>query len=179
MSESVERLKKAVHFTPMQITWVPQESFHITLYFLGELSQSVADRLGGFLTEAPVPVAPFLIDMRHLGTFPNDGKAPPRVLWAGMHQPPEALQQVRLHAGSLIARAGLPLPAQDFTPHVTLARFKSTKGLFVFKKLLETYRFAKFGKCEVGRLVLMESLTGGGPARYVPFQTAPLQRPSN
>lgn len=173
LASLVERLQKAAQFTPVRISWVPASHFHTTLYFLGETSQQIADQLATLLPEAVKDIPPFPLDIRHIGVFPKDSGRPPRVLWAGVHNPPDALMRLRERCASIIARAGLPVPDQNFTPHITLARFRSAKGLHPFQRVLQEYQFFKAGKCEVGRLALMESHTGGGPARYEPYATAP------
>ncbi|HMZ51113.1 MAG TPA: RNA 2',3'-cyclic phosphodiesterase [Candidatus Sumerlaeota bacterium] len=175
IAETVSRLQKAAHFTPAQVLWSPSENYHITLYFLGSVPVSTADSLRNFVQTEKPPVAPFKLDFRHISTFPEGRGQLPKVLWAGVHNPPAELKQLRAWTGGLIARAKLPVPDQNFTPHVTVARFKGTKGLFPFRKLLEAYKFQKFGTCHVARIVLMESITGNGPARYEPFATANLQ----
>lgn len=170
-ADLAERLRKAAHFTPCRIVWVEPANYHLTLYFLGELTQQTADALAADLAQSAAALEPFLLDLRHVSTFPAEGRQPPRVLWVGIHQAPTGLMAARQLCASMIARAGLPVPQQDFSPHLTLARFKSTKGVHAFRKMLEGYQFTKLGKSEVTRIVLMESLTGKGPATYVPFAT--------
>ncbi len=167
----VSRLQKAAHFTPARVVWVPEDNYHLTLWFLGDVKPAL--KLARLLPEAVSGMEPFELDSRHLGTFPSGGR-PPSVLWTGIHNPPEALQDLRDRCASLMARAGIaiPDPEGEYHPHVTIARFKSAKGIYAFQKQMETYQFAKLGKTTVKRLVLMESITGDGPARYEPFATA-------
>ncbi|MCC6546791.1 RNA 2',3'-cyclic phosphodiesterase [Candidatus Sumerlaeota bacterium] len=172
--DSVERIKKAARFAPVQVLWSPPANYHVTLFFLGNIPSPEAENLRKLVQNERPLIPPFKLDFRHFSTFPDAPRKSPKVLWAGVHNPPDALRQLRLHAGGLLAKASLPVPAQDFHPHVTIARFKATKGMFAFRKLLETYKVQKFGTCIVRRLVLMESITGKGPAHYEPFATAEL-----
>lgn len=172
------RLQKAAHFTSLRATWVPPENLHLTLFFLGDVPAAQAQRLCRTMTDAAAAVPPFKLDFRKLGVFPPDGPKPPRVLWIGVHRPPEELIRLRRACSLAIQRAGLPVPDQDFTPHLTLARFRSTKGLGPFRQQLRTYEHAKIGTCGVHRLLLMESITGGGPARYTPYAAAGLGAPN-
>lgn len=172
ITDIADRLKKGAHFTAAKLVWVPQENYHLTLWFLGDVSQSVADRLAAGLPTTVQDMEPFEVDCRHLGTFPEDDRKPPKVLWFGTHRVPEALHRLRQNCASLIVRNGIPLPEQNFSPHVTLARFKSTKDVRPFRSLMKNYQFAKAGKSKVTRVVLIESQTGGGQARYVPYATA-------
>lgn len=168
------RLQKGANFTSARIIWVPPANYHVTLFFLGEVAADTAKRLADSLSDAATGVPTFDLDVRKLDFFPTDGGRPPRVLWAGIHNPSEIIAQLRNNCASAIAKARLPVPDQDFSPHITLARFKSTAGLAPFRDMVGEYRNTRFGKCPVDRLVLMESITGGGPARYQPFATATL-----
>ncbi len=171
------RLQKAAHFTPLRASWVPAESFHLTLYFLGNLERARAEVLARNLPRAAQGISPFILDFRKLGVFPPEGPKPPRVLWLGVHRPPEALSELRRNCATVIRAAGLEVPSQDFSPHLTLARFRSTKGLAVFRRQLREYENAKVGKSEVRRVVLMQSITGRGPARYEPWAAADFSPP--
>ncbi len=174
MEQLASRLRKAAQFTPIKLSWVPPENYHVTLWFLGNVGRDVANRLAGGLPATAARVSSFQLDFRHLGFFPDDESRPPRVLWAGIHKPPREAEQLRNECAKLITSCGLPVPDQTFIPHVTLARLRSTRGLFPFRKVIHPYRFHKFGVSAIDRLMLMESITGGGPARYVPFAEAPL-----
>ncbi len=172
VDDIAERLRKASVFTACKPVWVPAQNLHVTLYFLGEVSQKVADNLVEMMPEAAAGFGHFDIDLRHLGYFPTDGREPPKVLWVGIHNPPADLGRLRAACASLIARAGLPVPEQAFSPHITLARFKSTKGLAAFRSMAKTYQFVKLGTSPVLRLTLMESVTGDGQAMYRPYSRA-------
>ena len=168
------RLQKAALFTPARFSWVPESNLHLTLFFLGPISVHHARNLLHRTSLAVAECAPFEIDVRHLGYFPSAGE-PPRVLWTGIHNPPPELTALRARCADAIADAGLPVPDQQFTPHNTLARIKSTKGLREFQKATDSYRFTKCGKSLVKAVTVMESVTGDGPATYRPFGHAPLK----
>lgn len=179
IADTANRLQKAFGFTGAKVSWAPEANFHITLFFLGQVSHSQAETLRQLLPEATAVIEPFSVDFRHLHTFPQDPGKPPKVLWMGCHRPPEALVELRRKVASIIVRAGLPLPEQDFTPHVTLARFKSSRDWKVIQTHLKTYQHVKAGVSTTRELVLMESITGKGPATYHPFATAPLMEPKS
>ncbi|MCC5875864.1 MAG: RNA 2',3'-cyclic phosphodiesterase, partial [Candidatus Sumerlaeia bacterium] len=168
------RMEKAVLFTPAKILWAPPENFHLTLYFLGDLERNSAIKLREQTASLLAGFEQFKIDVRRLGMFPSDPKEPPRVLWIGVHNPPPALMELRQRCADALKSSHLPIPDQDFSPHVTLARIKSTKGLGPFRKQIEPHKFFKAGKSLVTHLTLMESITGDGPARYQPWATFPL-----
>lgn len=179
VADLASRLQKAAVFTPVRLSWVKKENYHVTLFFLGEIPRGRADKLARILPDVARGIAGFNLDIRHLGTFPQTGHTPPKVLWMDCHRVAPELIKLREQCGTAILRAGLKLPEQDFSPHVTIARFKSTKGLREFGRLMKDYIHYKAGKCPVTRIVLMESRTGGGEATYVPYASALLDPPAD
>lgn len=173
VAELSNRLQKASLFTGANILWVPPENFHLTLYFLGQVDVRTISRLVSAL-ETKLEAEPFDLDVRTIGFFPQEARVPPKVLWLGIHKAPDELKRLRENCAAAIRSAGIPVPEQDFSPHITLARFKSTRNLRAFRDLTQQYQFTKLGTCSIHQLTLMESQTGGGPARYAPVQQFPL-----
>ncbi len=173
LGELSDRLQKGAKFTGARLSWVPKGNFHVTLVFLGGVSKNMAFKLAENMTEAVELIRPFEMDIRHISYFPEDDK-PPRVIWAGVYQPPEELIALHSRVRRLIRNSGMKPPMVDFTPHVTLARIRSTKDLKAFQSMAETYRHTKCGKTKVSRLTLMESITGKGPAIYKPWRSVEL-----
>ena len=177
VAELASRLQKAAIFTPVRLSWVKPENYHITLFFLGDVPKDRAEKLARVLPDVARGLPCFDLDIRHLGTFPESGNSPPKVLWMDCHRVSPTLLKLREQCAKAIQRANLKVPDQDFSPHVTIARFKSTKGLREFSRLMKDYLHYKAGKCQVNRIVLMESRTGGGEATYVPYASALLDPP--
>ena len=73
-----------------------------------------------------------------------------------------------------LADAGWPIESRPFRPHLTLARSDGIAvGGLVAGRLASAMAQTSI-PCRVERLGLFESVTGGGPARYVPVTVEPL-----
>lgn len=100
------------------VTWTVPEQLHVTLRFLGdvpdEANNAMAERL------AAVQVAPFILPLEGLGSFPPN--RPPRVLWMGVGAGHPRLFQLRQRVDDALLASGLQLDVRTFHPHVTLAR---------------------------------------------------------
>ncbi|MDZ4089377.1 MAG: RNA 2',3'-cyclic phosphodiesterase [Tabrizicola sp.] len=97
---------------------VEPENLHLTLVFLGDCSELVLDAAHegfGALREPR-----FSLALQGLGLF---GKDKPRVAWAGVVPSPE-LMHLQAKVETIARRAGCPLDARKFVPHVTLGRFQ-------------------------------------------------------
>jgi 2'-5' RNA ligase len=69
---------------------------------------------------ATVQVAPFILPVEGVGTFPSN--RPPRVLWIGVGSGHPRLFQLRQRLDDTLLALGLQLDVRTFHPHVTLAR---------------------------------------------------------
>lgn len=99
--------------------WVAARNLHLTLRFVGEVSEDVAEDLHHHLAE--LPAASFEIRLQGFGTF---GGRKPRALWTGVAANP-ALQSLQSRIERLAQAVGSPPEKRNFTPHVTLAWLKA------------------------------------------------------
>lgn len=99
--------------------WVAPENLHVTLRFIGEVDEDVAEDLTQALGH--VAVEPFAVTIKGVGAFGH----PPHALWAGVEDDPQgALAQLHANVESALVREGLEPEHRKYTPHVTLARFR-------------------------------------------------------
>lgn len=97
---------------------LPAESYHITLAFIDELPEHMADDVHRELAGMPQPG--FQLQLTGLGVFGGDI---PRTLYAAVQPNPE-LSDLRRRLRRAVRNAGIALPRERFVPHVTLARYK-------------------------------------------------------
>ena len=96
--------------------WSPEENYHLTLRFIGEVDSAFAEELAEALSH--VDSEGFELAIQSLGSF---GGARPRLVWAGIAGA-EPLTALRRRVESALVRAGLPPEERKYAPHVTLAR---------------------------------------------------------
>lgn len=106
----------------------PADSMHITLKFLGEISETTASALPVLLDEVCVLYDPIPMRLTACGVFPARG--PARVVWCGL-----AELDGRCRLGSLFSaietrleRFGIPPDERPFAPHITIGRVKKDAG---------------------------------------------------
>lgn len=109
------------------VRWTAVADFHVTLVFLGECAvereAAIAAVVRAF--RGPDPE----VRLQQLGCFPERGE--PRVLWAGLDGDLAALRHLQRELAESIGRElGCDLAAAErFSPHVTIGRVRSTRGL--------------------------------------------------
>jgi 2'-5' RNA ligase len=100
--------------------WVPEENYHLTLAFIGNVDEEVAERADEAL--ASVHAENFSLKIEGAGSFSDGDK--PRVLWLGVEKN-DALIRLQEKIQRALIAARVPIEARKFTPHVTLARLKN------------------------------------------------------
>ncbi len=97
--------------------WAKPNNAHITLNFLGEISQ--ADMMDIGLVLGKIKSPNFELSLDSVGVFGNAKR--PRILWAGVRAS-EELKFLQQKTTAALNRFGLKLEERRFRPHVTLAR---------------------------------------------------------
>lgn len=101
------------------VRWVEPDAYHITLQFLGTVSEERVDAVGEALVGASAEAAAFHIRLRSFGAFPTARR--PRVLWVGVDDVPE-LYALQHDIERRLEPVGFTPEARPFHPHITVAR---------------------------------------------------------
>ncbi len=107
--------------TREDLRWTSRELWHVTLAFLGEVSDENLDRLVPRLDRAARRQLAFGLSLAGAGAFPSQTRA--NVLWSGLSGDQKALGELAMSVSAGARRAGAPPPdGRRYRPHVTLAR---------------------------------------------------------
>ena len=137
--------------------WVAPENYHLTLRFIGDIDDALAEEIADLLGKVERPA----FDLRIEGLQSFGGNKPRAVVAAV----PAVAQLVDLQADHerIMQRIGLQ-PERKYKPHVTLARLRDTSSRQVadFLSTRQPFRSSSF---PVSRFVLFSSRAsvGGGP----------------
>jgi len=142
--------------------WTKPDGIHLTLKFLGEISDSQVQQVIKALKALPT-FRRFAIEVKGFGFFP-DGRRP-RVFWTGVEAPAE-LQQLAERVEASLEKLGFAREARAFTPHLTLARFKAPRPQPDLQAMVEQHRSHPLGRFEVSEFFLFESKLSPQGAEY-------------
>ena len=155
--------------------WVRPENLHVTLKFIGEVSDAKLDGIRAALATVRGE-GPFDICIRGMGFFPNEERA--TVLWTGLDAA-ENLASLASTIDDAMATQGVRRENRAFLPHLTLARFappgiQGSSG--IEKKLLAAIK--QNGEREFGSFVarefhLLESKLKPSGAEYTTLHSFP------
>ena len=169
-----ENLDQFPHFSAFRR--VPPANVHLTLRFLGEISDDQAAAAAGALASACAGARAFSFALERLGAFPRPGS--PSVLWAGPAETPPALARLAGDLESALATSGFEPEDRPFRPHLTLARRRRRervpKGLAAALREAEEARLRPPPFLEMREAVLFQSELRPGGAVYTALHTASL-----
>lgn len=142
------------------LNWVPPESLHVTIKFLGHIPETDVEAIREALRDTLKTLTPFSLVVEGIGAFPS--LAAPRALWAGITGQVDSLLSLVSMVEQTLEPFGYPPEAKPFRAHLTLARIKSRNrdaraiGEMIAK--MEWIRTPpRFGELHVDRLCLFKS----------------------
>ena len=187
--ERLARFRSEMKPLAPEARWVSEDSFHITLKFIGEKSPQQADEIRRALGE--IRALPTTVRFSGTGYFPNPRSA--RVFWVGIEADGQ-LQALASKIDEALAALEIPREEKPFSPHLTLARagdLRHPRGgsgrpsagpgdrpnarfALVQHKLADAPP-PEFGTMTAGEFFLFESKLSSSGAQYAKLARFPLQ----
>lgn len=148
------------------IQWMRRANLHVTLKFLGPAveSQKLA-ALAGMLERVAHATAPFRVDARGIGGFPDLMR--PRVIWAGLES--EALGALAREVESAAERCGFERERRGWSGHLTIGRVRNLRSGRSALRTLEKERGREFGVSEIAAMTLVRSHLAPAGSTYEPL----------
>lgn len=165
-------LERELAVSRADVKWVEESNLHITMRFLGEITEDQRQAVEQLLRTVAHGVAPFPFTLVELGAFPS--VASPRVVWIGVGQGKDVLRNLAEQLEDGLQQLGLPGEERGFAAHVTLGRVRSPKNRAELSSRLNTTAWIPPPPWRIERLTLFQStLTSAGPL-YAVLAHAPL-----
>jgi len=171
--ESVqERLRARARKADLR--WGDPAGMHLTLQFLGEVSDALLAEVRSAVATAATSVSPLELACRGLGAFP--GLTRPRVVWAGIRGAVGDLGRLAAACQRACEPLGFVPEKRPFRGHVTLARVRSPRGFGPLARAIESAADDDFGAWTAAEVVLYRSHLRRTGAVYEALDRVPLGR---
>src|ERR1019366_1012013 len=138
------------------------EGIHLTLKFLGEISDAQTKQVVEALTQIG-SFEPFSIEVKGFGFFPQAQR--PRVFWAGVMAPP-ALAQLAAQVENRMEKIGFAREDRAFSAHLTLARFQVPRPQPALEAAIAARADTSLGAFNASEFFLFESKLSPQGAQY-------------
>jgi len=145
IGKRLEEVSRRLRERGYNVKPVKAENMHITLLFLGNVDEGVAERFS-------FPFQPFRLTVKGLGAFPSPSYA--RVVWAGVGEG-EKVRELAEKVWGIFWRD------ERFHPHVTIARLRRQRGV---EDIVREFGREEWGSFDVKEVALYRStLRRDGP----------------
>ena len=101
------------------VKWVDAQNLHLTIKFLDEVAMKEIPRVCEAVARAAAGAAPFEMEIRGAGAFPNAAR--PKTVWLGAGGGEEQMAALFAALETSLAKLGFRKEARRFVPHLTLA----------------------------------------------------------
>lgn len=156
------------------VRWVPAQNIHLTLKFLGDVSEKHLVMITNAIKAEAAAYTPFTISVGGLGAFPKI--ANPRVIWVGV-EAPEALAGMQRSLELQMERLGYAREDRRFSAHLTIGRVSrtvSSQQVRLLSEVLGSYSLGFIGMVKIEALYLYRSDLRPDGAVYSRLFSAPL-----
>jgi len=173
IKKEIGSLISELKFIPADLKWVDPENLHLTVQFLGNVSEDQVLTVAESLKRSAAGAGPFALKLSGIGVFPSLEK--PRVFWAGVTGETAALLNLSRLVQSDLLRLGFAPGKNKFSPHLTLARLRSPAGFADVLDRAEKIAGNKvFGSARIKTIELMSSELGPRGPKYFTLATVSL-----
>jgi len=145
------------------IKWVEHNNIHLTVKFLGSVGEKDIPQIVNIMQEICKKYKPFDLEIKGIGMFPVTRH--PRLLWVGA-EADEVIGNLQREIEQGMTKVGIKEEDREFTPHLTLGRFKTTKGKESLLSIIDLHKKDSFGILNVSSIALMRSDLSPSGARY-------------
>lgn len=118
------------------VKWADPDNIHITLKFLGEVSQDKIAEINDILERVAEGYASFDVSLFKVGAFPDFNY--PRVIWVGIDQNCAMVEEIAEKIENECEKIGFPREKRAFSAHLTLGRIRSQRNKPELKEKMMT-----------------------------------------
>lgn len=162
-TDALDRFTAALRDSGGSLRVIDPRQVHVTLKFLGETEEGLADAIIDALRRSTQDVHPFRVRIVGTGCFPSRSRI--HVVWVGMEDP-GPLPRIAGRLDAELEPLGFPRDRRPFSPHVTIARVKTRRNLDGVRRAMDAFAVETFGEHDVRDIRLKKSVLSPEGATY-------------
>ena len=143
------------------VKWVEPNNIHLTLKFLGEISDEQLEEVSEIVKTVASAHNKFTLDIESVGSF---GGRSAKIVWVGAGKGTDALLALQKDLDDLLAQSGYPKEEREFSAHLTLCRVNHPIAGLKMGEAIAEFSHLKLGSIAADALCVYQSqLTPAGP----------------
>ncbi|MGA2677687.1 MAG: RNA 2',3'-cyclic phosphodiesterase [Sedimentisphaerales bacterium] len=143
------------------LKWVEPNNIHLTLKFLGEISDEQLEEVKEIVNTVVQAHQKFNLEIESVGSF---GGRSAKVVWVGAGKGTDALLALQKDLDDLLAQAGYPKEEREFSAHLTLCRVNHPMAGIKMGEAIAQFSHLKLGSIAADAIYVYQSqLTPAGP----------------
>lgn len=159
---ALAQLQRRLAESRADVKWTEEANLHITMRFLGEISQEQREAVEQLVTRLALRHHGQPVSLSELGAFPS--ASAPRVIWVGVGEGSAWLRELASQIEEGLGDLGFAKEDRAWTAHVTLGRVRSPKRRADLAAQLRQTTWQPPQAFRVAHLTLFQStLAGSGP----------------
>ncbi len=158
------QIQSHLRYSGADVKWVEEQNIHITMKFLGEVSEEKSEKIKNILAKIASETEPFEITIRDIGAFPKIEY--PRVIWAGIDKGANELKELAQKTDDALSRLGFEKERRPFAAHLTIGRVRNlSKNKAALKEKIEALNLKPLtlNQCISSVILFQSTLTPKGP----------------
>ncbi|OHB66891.1 MAG: 2'-5' RNA ligase, partial [Planctomycetes bacterium RBG_13_63_9] len=161
--ERAGELIEVLRASGADVKWVEVGNLHLTLKFLGDVASREIPRVCEAVERGTAKVAPFELEVRGAGAFPDARR--PRTVWLGVGNGAEEMVELHRHVEAKLSKLGYRKEHRRFQAHLTIGRVRGGGPAVVeLGQRIEQQSDLLAGKMQVREVVVFSSqLDRSGP----------------
>jgi 2'-5' RNA ligase len=171
------KLQDELKTTGADVAWVEPENIHITLKFLGEITEEQRAAFEAELRRIAAAAPAFTASLDAVGAFPT--MTSPRILWVGMKQGSERATALAAQCEEAARKLGLRSEGRAFSAHATLGRVRSPRHRHSLVERLRGAKWTPPPAWPASTVTLYQSQLSPRGATYIPVASLRLAHQSS
>jgi 2'-5' RNA ligase len=155
--------------------WPPVQSFHLTLFYLGNTPSSLRPSIEDALTLVGQRHSPISLLIAGLGNFPDASL--PRVFWVGAQDSNGQLQTLYDAIKDCLGQFGYKTDYPTYHPHITLCKAEAETApdmLRPFSPIAKETQVPSLGTIRIEEMTYFHSVPNLDTSVYIPLKKIPL-----
>lgn len=166
MRALLAQIQTHLKYSGADVKWVEKDNIHLTLKFLGEISDEKLKKIESILDTIGGSVRTFQISIKDIGAFPKIDY--PRVVWVGLDKGADESKLLAEKIDEELSKIGFEKESRPFAAHLTVGRVRSPKNKEALKEKMLSFQGPGSGvrgpAQAVSSIILFQSkLTPKGP----------------